>query len=110
MTEREFLEKVMETTMVEELKTEAQVRLEKLNAKRKKETDSKKAEDEPLKKVVLEYLQDKKEVVASEIAKATPLSISKVTALCKSLSDDGLVTVTQVVNDKKRLVNAYTLV
>lgn len=98
MTKREFMEKVIAMGN-DELKEFAESEIAKLDARnaRRKEMPSKKSkENEPIKANIIDFLGGKDFTVASEIAKGLKLTTQKVSALCRQLVENGMLTVTDV--------------
>lgn len=99
MTQREFLENIINGTIGTEEIDHAKAEIEKLNARNAKraERPSKKAvENEPIKANITNFLNGKDFTVASEIAVGLELSTQKVSALCRQMVADGVLAVTDV--------------
>lgn len=102
MTKREFMEMVIAETKNEELKVFAEKEIEKMdkaNLKRSEKRAERKAENEPIKNAIVEYLNRTDEhdfVLASEVAKEVEISTQKASALLRQLVEDGKVTVEDV--------------
>ncbi len=110
MTKREFLEMVIAEVKNDELKAFAESEIEKMNARNAKRasTPSKKAlENEPIKANIGEFLDGKEPTTASEIAKGLELKVQKVSALCRQMVADEILTVTDVKVKGKGTQKAY---
>ena len=110
MTKREFLNAVIEANVNEELSAFAVAEIGKLD-KRNEAKSSKPSKtaiaNEPIKANIIEFLADKENVTASEIAEALELTTQKVSALCRQLVEGGKLTATEVKVPKKGKVKAY---
>ena len=98
MTYRDFYNAVLTSTDNDELKafaTEAIAKLDARNAKRSSKPSKKSLENAPIKDSIAEFLADGSHL-ASEIAKGLDLSVSKVSALCRQMVGDGVLTVEDV--------------
>ena len=98
MTKREFLENVIAMVDDDEMKTFAQDEITKMderNARRKERPSKKSAENEPIKKAIVEFVGEDSRL-ASEIAKGIDISPQKASALCRQLVTDEVLTVTEV--------------
>ena len=117
MTQREFFTAVAEgqmdgTEITDEMVVyarEAIAKLDARNAARKSKPSKKSIENEPIKVSIREFLEDGSHL-ASEIAKGLDLSVSKVSALCRQMVGDGLLTVKDVKVKGKGTQKSYTLV
>ena len=111
MTNREFYTAVIASVDNDELKAFATDAIEKLdarNAKRASKPSKKSLENEPIKASIREFLADGSHL-ASEIAKGLDLSVSKVSALCRQMVGDGLLTVEDVKVKGKGTQKSYSL-
>ena len=111
MTQREFFTAVITKVEDEELKAYAEESIAKLdarNASRKSKPSKKSLENEPIKVSIREFLESGSHL-ASEIAKGLDLSTSKVSALCRQMVTDGLLTVEDVKVKGKGTQKSYTL-
>ena len=111
MTQREFFTAVIAEVENEELKKFAEDSIAKLdarNAARKSKPSKKSVENEPIKVSIREFLEDGSHI-ASEIAKGLDLSVSKVSALCRQMVGDGLLTVEDVKVKGKGTQKSYSL-
>ena len=111
MTQREFFTAVITSEVSEELKVYATEAIEKLdarNAKRASKPSKKAIENEPIKASIREFLTDGSHL-ASEIAKGLDLSVSKVSALCRQMVGDGILTVEDVKVKGKGTQKSYSL-
>jgi len=111
MTNREFYTAVIASVDNDELKafaTDAIAKLDARNAKRASKPSKKSLENEPIKASIREFLADGSHL-ASEIAKGLDLSVSKVSALCRQMVDDGLLTVEDVKVKGKGTQKSYSL-
>ena len=111
MTNREFFTAVIASVDNDELKafaTDAIAKLDARNAKRASKPSKKSLENEPIKASIREFLVDGSHL-ASEIAKGLDLSVSKVSALCRQMVGDGLLTVEDVKVKGKGTQKSYSL-
>lgn len=112
MTKREFMEMVIATVDNAELREFAESEIEKMNARNAKRanTPSKKAiANEPIKANIAEFLAEREPTVASEIASGLELTVQKVSALCRQMVADGVLTVSEVKVKGKGTQKAYTV-
>ena len=88
----------------------AKAEIEKLDARNEKRrntlTKEQKANEE-VKGAIVEFIGDKSEVVASDIAKGLDLSTQKVSALCKQMVENGVLAVSEVKVKGKGAVKGY---
>ena len=111
MTNREFFTAIVNSEVSDELKafaTDAIAKLDARNAKRASKPSKKSIENEPIKASIREFLTDGSHL-ASEIAKGLDLSVSKVSALCRQMVSDGLLTVEDVKVKGKGTQKSYSL-
>ena len=111
MTNREFYTAVIASVDNDELKafaTDAIAKLDARNAKRASKPSKKSIENEPIKASIREFLTDGSHL-ASEIAKGLDLSVSKVSALCRQMVSDGILTVEDVKVKGKGMQKSYSL-
>lgn len=111
MTYRDFYNAVLTSTDNDELKTfatEAIAKLDARNAKRASKPSAKQKENAPIKDSIAEFLADGSHL-ASEIAKGLGLSVSKVSALCRQMVGDGVLTVVDVKVKGKGTQKSYSL-
>lgn len=111
MTNREFYTAIVNGTLTEDVIAKAHEEIEKLdarNAKRSAKPSKKSLENAPIKKSIAEFLTDGSHL-ASEIAKGLDLSVSKVSALCRQMVDDGVLTVEDVKVKGKGTQKSYSL-
>ena len=111
MTYRDFYNAVLTSTDNDELKafaTEAIAKLDARNAKRSSKPSKKSLENAPIKDSIAEFLADGSHL-ASEIAKGLDLSVSKVSALCRQMVGDGVLTVEDVKVKGKGTQKSYSL-
>lgn len=111
MTNREFYTAVIASVDNDELKafaTDAIAKLDARNAKRASKPSKKSLENEPIKASIREFLTDGSHL-ASEIAKGLNLSVSKVSALCRQMVGDGILTVEDVKVKGKGTQKSYSL-
>ena len=111
MTYRDFYNAVITSTDNEELKafaTEAIAKLDARNAKRSAKPSKKSLENAPIKESIAEFLADGSHL-ASEIASGLDLSVSKVSALCRQMVGDGILTVEDVKVKGKGTQKSYSL-
>lgn len=113
MTNREFFNAIANGSeitdeIIEKAKSEI-AKLDERNAKRASKPSKKSIENEPIKASIREFLTDGSHL-ASEIASGLGLSVSKVSALCRQMVGDGLLTVEDVKVKGKGMQKSYTLV
>ena len=111
MTYRDFYNAVLTSTDNDELKafaTEAIAKLDARNAKRSSKPSKKSLENAPIKDSIAEFLADGSHL-ASEIASGLDLSVSKVSALCRQMVGDGILTVEDVKVKGKGTQKSYSL-
>ena len=111
MTNREFYTAIVNSNVSDELKTfatDAIAKLDARNAKRSSKPSKKSLENEPIKVSIREFIADGSHL-ASEIAKGLDLSVSKVSALCRQMVGDGVLTVEDVKVKGKGTQKCYSL-
>ena len=111
MTNREFYTAIVNGTLTEDVIAKAHEEIEKLdarNAKRSAKPSKKSLENAPIKESIAEFLADGSHL-ASEIAKGLDLSVSKVSALCRQMVGDGILTVEDVKVKGKGTQKSYSL-
>ena len=111
MTNREFYTAIVNGTLTEDVIAKAHEEIEKLdarNAKRSAKPSKKSLENAPIKESIAEFLADGSHL-ASEIAKGLDLSVSKVSALCRQMVGDGVLTVEDVKVKGKGTQKSYSL-
>ena len=111
MTNREFYTAIVNGTLTEDVIAKAHEEIEKLdtrNAKRASKPSKKSLENEPIKASIREFLESGSHL-ASEIASGLNLSVSKVSALCRQMVGDGLLTVEDVKVKGKGTQKSYSL-
>jgi predicted transcriptional regulator len=110
MTNREFYNAIINHEVNDEIIAMAKAEIEKLDARNEKRrntlTKEQKANEE-VKGAIVEFIGDKSEVVASDIAKSLDLSTQKVSALCKQMVDNGVLAVSEVKVKGKGAVKGY---
>lgn len=112
MTKREFFEAVIANVEVEELKAFAESEIEKLNvrnANRANRPSKKAIENEPIKARITEFLAEKEPTVASEIASGLELTVNKVSALCRQMTEAGVLASTEIKVKGKGKRKAYSI-
>ena len=123
MTNREYYNAILAIeNLADDLKAETEAKLERLDtqaeSKKKAVKDKRAEENAPLKAKVLEYLGERDDegnlknskALASKIAEYVECHPSKVTSLCKSLIEEGRVTVEEVKIPKVGKRKAYSIV
>jgi hypothetical protein len=112
MTNREFFNAIvngeLNDEVIEKAKSEI-VKLDERNAKRASKPSKKSIENEPIKESIANYLVDGERHLASEIAKSLDLSVSKVSALCRQMVADGVLTVEDVKVKGKGMQKSYSI-
>jgi len=112
MTQREFYTSVINgenTCEVISFATEAIAKLDARNAKRASKPSKKSLENEPIKESIANLLVDGDARLASEIASALELSVSKVSALCRQMVADGVLHVEDVKVKGKGMQKSYSI-
>ena len=119
MTSREFFTAIVaDETISADLRdyaTEQIAKLDAKNAKRSSKPSKTQVANEPIKVAIVECLTANGQATASELATAlsteeTPVTTQKVSALCRQLVADGLLSVADVKIPKKGVVKAYSVV
>ena len=114
MTNREFLTAVAALENApEELKAEANARIEKLDAAneaRKNKPSKKTTENAPIMEQIVNEILTSEAQTASAIAEAAGISVQKASALLRQLVADGKAVVTEVKIPKKGTQKAYAAV
>lgn len=114
MTNREFLTAVAALENApEELKAEANARIEKLDAAneaRKNKPSKKTTENAPIMEQIVNEILTSEAQTASAIAEAAGISVQKASALLRQLVADGKATVTEVKVPKRGVQKAYATV
>ena len=109
MTQKEFLQKVINANISKELNDYAQASIDGLNARNQKRRETltpAQKENLEIKKQIVAILD--KPMVASEIAEKLNISTQKVTALCKQLADNGEIKVGEVKVKNKGTLKSYS--
>lgn len=104
MTRREVYNAVLTGNISEEVQNWFRAELSKMdtaNEKRKTLPSKKDKENQPIKEAIFSLLTAKGGMVASAIGEALEISTSKVSALCRQMVDDGLLSVAEVKSPKK---------
>ena len=108
---REVLTAIVNGTLDADIQEWAKGQIEKMdarNAKRSAKPSKKSLENAPIKESIAEFLADGSHL-ASEIAKGLDLSVSKVSALCRQMVGDGILTVEDVKVKGKGTQKSYSL-
>lgn len=112
MTNREFFNAIvngeLNDEVIEKAKSEI-VKLDERNAKRASKPSKKSIENEPIKESIANHLVDGEGHLASEIASGLGLSVSKVSALCRQMVADGVLTVEDVKVKGKGMQKSYSI-
>ena len=112
MTQREFLNNIINGNInsdtIEIAKAEV-AKLDARNDKRRNTLTKEQKANEEVKDAIVEFLNGKGAVVASEIASGMGLSTQKVSALAKQLVEADRVTVSEVKVKGKGTVKAYAV-
>ena len=112
MTKREFLNAVIEANVNEELSAFAVEEIAKLD-KRNQAKSSKPSKvaiaNEPIKKAIVDVLTEKGGLTASDIGVALEITTQKASALCRQLTEGGVLVATEVKVPKKGKVKAYNI-
>ena len=113
MTNREFFTAIANSDLNDELKafaTEAIAKLDERNAKRASKPSKKSLENIPIRAHSAGFLEENEgSHLASEIASVLELSTQKVSALCRQMVADGVLTVEDVKVKGKGTQKAYSL-
>ena len=112
MTKREFMEKVIAVVNDDELKAYAEneiVKLDTANAKKSAKRAEKRAENQPIKDSIVATLGEEK-MTASVIGEKTGHSTQKITALCRQMVEEGVLTVEDIKITGKGTRKAYSVV
>lgn len=119
MTSRDFYTAIASNEAVSadlrDYATEQIAKLDAKNAKRSSKPSKTQVANEPIKTAIIEYLSANGQTIASELATAlsteeSPVTTQKVSALCRQLVADGLLSVADVKIPKKGAVKAYSVV
>lgn len=119
MTSRDFYTAIASNEAVSadlrDYATEQIAKLDAKNAKRSSKPSKTQVANEPIKTAIVECLTANGQATASEIATAlsteeTPVTTQKVSALCRQLVAEGLLSVADVKIPKKGMVKAYSVV
>jgi len=113
MTNREFYTAIVNGTINEDVIAHASSAIEKLderNAKRASKPSKRSLENIPIRAHIAGFLEENEgSHVASEIASALNLSTQKVSALCRQMVADGVLTVEDVKVKGKGMQKSYSL-
>jgi len=112
MTNREFFEKVIATTVDEEIKdfaTSAIAKLDERNAKRNSQPSKKALENAPIIAEIVKFVGENANKTAPEIATAVGVSTQKASSLCVQLVKDGQFKSTAIKVKGKGEMKAYSL-
>ena len=114
MTNREFLPAVAALENApEELKAEANARIEKLDAAneaRKNKPSKKSTENAPIMEQIANEILTSEAQTASAIAEAAGISVQNASALLRQLEADGKAVVTEVKVPKRGVQKAYSAI
>jgi predicted HTH transcriptional regulator len=112
MTNREFLNTVIETATSEEVKDHGKAMLAQMDARNAKRasTPSKTAvANAPLKQSIIKLISEKN-MTAPEVGVALEVSTQKASALLRQLCEDGVLTSEEIKVPKKGKMKSYSLV
>lgn len=112
MTNREFLEAVLNGNLDEDIMAFAKNELDKLNAKNEKRRNTPtkaQLENAPIKEAIIDYVTEHSNAVASEIATALNISTAKASALCGQLVTSEIFVAGDVKIKGKGIVKGYSL-
>ena len=112
MTNREFLNTVIETATSEEVKDHAKAMLAQMDARNAKRasTPSKTAvANAPLKQSIIKLISENN-MTAPEVGVALGVSTQKASALLRQLCEDGVLTSEEIKVPKKGKMKSYSLV
>ena len=113
MTKREFLTMVANGEINEEIKAFAEEEINKLdavNAKRRKQSSKKRAENQPLLDKIYNEILGNEPKSASEVAEIIETSVQKASSLLRTLEDEGKATSAEIKIPKKGKCKGYTKV
>ena len=113
MTKREFLTMVANGEINEEIKAFAEEEINKLdavNAKRRKQSSKKRAENQPLLDKIYNEILGNEPKSASEVAEIIETSVQKASSLLRTLEDEGKATSTEIKIPKRGKCKGYTKV
>lgn len=110
MTQREFYTNIINANISDEMTDFAKGEIAKLDARNDKRrntmTKEQKANEE-VKVAIADFIGDKVDVVASDIANGLAISTQKVSALCKQMVENGVLAVSEVKVKGKGAVKGY---
>ena len=113
ITMRQFFEAFIngEATpaMYERAKAEI-AKMDATNAKRSEKAKAKSAENEPIKSAIYEFVSVNGTKTTTEIAVAIDQSVSKTSAMCRQMVDEGRLTASEVAVKGKGKHKAYTAI
>lgn len=112
MTNREFYTAIVNGIINEDVIAHASnaiAKLDERNAKRASKPSKKSLENEPIKESIANLLVDGEARLASEIASALELSVSKVSALCRQMVADEVLHVEDVKVKGKGTQKSYSI-
>lgn len=113
ITMRQFFEAVVEgkitPSIVEKAKAEI-AKMDATNAKRSEKAKAKSAENEPIKSAIYEFVSVNGTKTTTEIAVAIDQSVSKTSAMCRQMVDEGRLTASEVAVKGKGKHKAYTAI
>lgn len=112
MTNREFYTAIITAEVSDELTAFAQDAIAKLNARNEKRSSKpSKASivNAPIKAAIIEFIGDRENVTAADVAVGVDITVQKASALLRQLVADEKVTVTEVKVPKKGKCKGYTL-
>lgn len=111
MTTREFLNTVITSNISDEMNAKAQAlinALDKRNSARKDKPSKTAIANEPIKQAIVDTYKGKT-VTASEVSVGMEMSLQKASALLRQIAESGKATTSEVKNEKKNKVKAYTI-
>ena len=112
MTTREFLNTIVEANISDEITTQAQDMLAKLdarNAKRASQPSKTAIANEPIKASIIALFDENTHFTANEVGTRLELTVQKASALLRQLTEDNVLTSEEVKVPKKGKVKSYSL-
>lgn len=114
MTNREFLNTIINANISDEITTQAQDMLAKIdarNAKRASQPSKMAVANAPLKEAIVNlYSEEVKNLTATEVGTRLGITTQKASALLRQLTEDSVLTSEEVKVPKKGKVKSYSLV
>ena len=112
MTNREFLNAVITSAISDEMTEKATALLKAMDAKneaRKAKPSKTAIANEPIKQAIVNALEGKGVQTAAEVGATLNITTQKASALLRQLTEDGILTVSEVKVPKKGKVKGYAV-